>query len=232
MLTCQTKGRKCSYLFTALLLIAMAVELTAAIALKADSQWAENFFLGHTCGVSNSTQTNTTTTCEQQVQDAETFYEDHQDIVFYVILGTLGLQLLAVVFACCYKSTHTRYEELREDDSDDDCDSYKRHRDVESAYGPGRAASTQAAYDNMAKERNSGYTSGGGGRNSGYNSARGGSKPMYNAGSASQSRSQEQAEYLKTKYGLGSPNRNSGYGGSKYGGRNSGYASESSDRGF
>jgi len=226
LLAMQTTGRKCAYLFVVLLSIAIAVELTFMIALKVDPNWTEKLFLGTTCGDFNSPSNfpsggasgsgmpaNSNSTCSNQVRQAEDFYDAHQQAVFMVCLIVIGVQLIAAVIACWFKSTHKHYQALETSNPDDH---YAAHNDMENAYGPGRAASTRTAYDKMSQDR--------------YDN------PSTYSSAGANSESRAQADRLREKYGYSSSNAvgyNSGGRGSAYGGsRKSGYASETSDRGM
>ena len=99
--------------------LAVLVELAAGIALKANRTWAEDFFLGETCGNLNATH------CAESVRQAEDYFESHEDMVFYILLGVIALQCCAGLSAWCFKRTHTGYESLAVDDDD----AYIRHFD-------------------------------------------------------------------------------------------------------
>lgn len=111
-LSCMTTGRKFTYVFVVLLSIALIAEVFGGVALKADKEWAEKFFLGETCGTLNSTN------CGQQVQDAERFFDKHQNMVFFSLCGVAAVQCFAGIFACCFKSTHSDYDKLAQTGED------------------------------------------------------------------------------------------------------------------
>merc|ERR1712159_897475 len=120
--SCMTTARCFTYVFVFLLSIALAAEMFFGIALKADKNWAENFFVGETCGTMNSTA------CVTNTREATNFFDNHSDNVFIVIICVVGVQCAAGLFACCFRSTHANYDRL---DDDDDDEVYVSHGDVE-----------------------------------------------------------------------------------------------------
>jgi len=95
------------------------VEIASGVALKADRNWAEDFFVGETCGNLNTTH------CAESVRQAEDYFESHEEMVFYILLGVITLQCCAGLSAWGFKRTHVSYESLAVDDDD----AYIRHFD-------------------------------------------------------------------------------------------------------
>lgn len=118
--SCMATAKKCTTVFLFFLGIALIFEIALGVALKADKQWAEDFFVGETCGHLNTTK------CNQDVKKAEAYFDDHEDMVFYIILGVIGFQLFAALSAICFRRTHVAaYDGLLADDDDE----YIRHFD-------------------------------------------------------------------------------------------------------
>merc|ERR1712230_26382 len=77
--SCMQTAKRCTSVFLFFLGIAVVFEMAIGIALKADKAWAENFFVGETCGNLNTTK------CNEQVKKAEDFFDSHENFVFYIL---------------------------------------------------------------------------------------------------------------------------------------------------
>merc|ERR1712072_1345962 len=95
LLASCASARCLTYIYVTLLWIAVMTEAATAVALKANKKWAEDFFLGSTCGTGNYSAGKN---CTAEVANAERFFDEHESQAFVVILAAIALQVFAGLF--------------------------------------------------------------------------------------------------------------------------------------